>query len=123
MFTIAKLLLFCFAVIGFTNIIVDPATIMQPVRDLIERRGPSWLNKLVSCYQCTGTWVGFFCGTILFTQNIFESFYVFVCNAVLIFICGMAGSFVATLAAQYLNYLQALTDSLDVSLDDEDEDE
>lgn len=94
--SLSSLILFSLAVIGMTNIIVDPATIMQPVRNLIEQKGPSWLNKLVSCYQCSGTWVGFICGYILISKDIF-----------VVFLCGMAGSFLATFAATYLNYLEA----------------
>lgn len=96
MISISSLILFILCVVGFTNIIVDPATIMQPVRDFIEKRCHPWLNKLVSCYQCTGTWVGFFCGYILISKD-----------PVVVFLCGMAGSFIATFAATYLNYLEA----------------
>lgn len=79
-----------------TNIIVDPATIMQPVRNFVEKNCHPWVNKLFSCYQCSGTWIGFFCGYVLISQNIF-----------VVFLCGMAGSFLATLSATYLNYLEA----------------
>lgn len=92
----SSVIIFCLAVIGFTHIIVDPATIVKPFRDYVENSGFSWLNKLLSCYQCCGTWVGFFCGWILLSNNIF-----------VIFLCGMAGSFLSTWAATYLNYLEA----------------
>lgn len=91
-----ELVLFCISCVGLTNIIVDPATIMQPVRNFIEKRFPAWMNKLVSCYQCSGTWVGFLCG------------YVFISHRPeVVFLCGMAGSFLATLSATYMNYLEA----------------
>lgn len=94
--SISQLVLFVFSVIGLTNIIVDPATIAQPLRDLIEKRCHPWLNKLVSCYQCSGTWVGFLCGYLLISDE-----------AAAVFMCGMAGSFLATFSATYLNYLEA----------------
>ena len=96
MISISSLLLFCFAVIGFTNIIVDPATIMQPFRNFVETKCHPWLNKLFSCYQCSGTWIGFICGYILISKE-----------PLIVFLCGMAGSFLATLSATYLNYLEA----------------
>jgi hypothetical protein len=96
MISLTSFLLFVFAVIGFTNIIVDPATIMQPVRDFIEKRCHPWLNKLVSCYQCSGTWVGFFCGYVLISKD-----------PLVVFLCGMAGSFLATFSATFLTYLEA----------------
>ena len=95
-YTIGSVLIFSFSVIGLTNIIVDPAAIFAPVRSLIDDKGPKWLSKLVSCYQCTGTWVGFLCGSLIFGPNLAT-----------IFCCGMAGSFLATFAATYTNYLEA----------------
>jgi hypothetical protein len=99
--TLATLLFFACAVIGFTNIIVDPATIAQPFRDFVaDRKEKSvlwkWLDKLMSCYQCTGFWVGIICGLILISYNPFN-----------LFMCGVAGSFLATWGAYYLNYLEA----------------
>ena len=101
-----NLFLFCFAVVGLTNIIVDPATIARPIRDRVEKWANgdgkcrsfwAWLDKLMSCYQCTGFWVGMLCGAILISWN----------PLVVIFICGMGGSFIATWGASYLNYLEA----------------
>jgi hypothetical protein len=92
----SSLLFFCLAVIGLTNIIVDPATIMQPLRDFIEKRCHPWINKLVSCYQCSGTWVGFFCGYLILSKDPF-----------IVFLSGMAGSFLATFSAIFLTYLEA----------------
>ena len=92
---------FCFAVVGLTNIITDPATIVQPIRDCVNRWAENskfwlWVDKLMSCYQCTGFWVGLFCGVILISHNPF-----------VVFLCGPAGSFIATWGASYLNYLEA----------------
>jgi hypothetical protein len=95
-FNLGNVLIFSFSVIGMTNIIVDPATIFAPVREIIEKTGIKWLNKLVSCYQCTGTWAGFLCGALLFGLN-----------PAVILCCGMAGSFLATFSATYMNYLEA----------------
>lgn len=99
--TFTRLLLFCFAVIGFTNIIVDPSTIAIPMRKFIEGRAVrsqlwSWVDKLMSCYQCTGFWVGLLAGVILLSWN-----------PLVVILCGMAGSFIATWGAAYLNYLEA----------------
>lgn len=91
-----NLILFIFSVIGFTHILVDPATIARPFRDLIQKFGPAWLDKLFSCYQCCGTWVGFLCGYLLISQEPAQ-----------VFLCGMAGSFISSWAATYLNYLEA----------------
>lgn len=102
MISFGTLLLFAAAVIGLTHIIVDPATIAQGMRKSIEKRAKTgnkfWgiVNKVVSCYQCCGVWVGWFCGGFLFYPHVF----------VIIF-CGAAGSFIATWGATYLNYLEA----------------
>lgn len=95
-FSIGSVLLFSLSVIGLTNIVVDPATIFAPVRRMIEASGLPWLEKLVSCYQCSGTWAGFLCGWLIFGDNLPT-----------IFCCGMAGSFLATFSATYMNYLEA----------------
>lgn len=91
-----SLLLFAAATVGLTNIIVDPAAIAKPFRDLVDRNFHPWLSKLFSCYQCTGTWAGFLCGYILITKEPW-----------LVFLCGMAGSYLATMSATYMNYLEA----------------
>lgn len=93
---LGSVVLFAFSVIGLTNIVVDPAAIFAPVRNLIEKFAPSWASKLVSCYQCSGTWAGFICGYAIFGSS-----------PTTVFCCGMAGSFLATFAATYTNYLEA----------------
>lgn len=95
-YSVGSVLVFSFAVVGLTNIVVDPATIFAPVRNLIDRFGPKWLSKMVSCYQCTGTWAGFLCGSLIFGTE-----------PATIFCCGMAGSFIATFSATYVNYMEA----------------
>lgn len=107
----SNLLLFLLSVIGFTHIIVDPATIMKPFRNFVTKYGSEWINKLFSCYQCCGTWVGFFCGFLLISKNIW-----------IVFLCGMAGSFVSTWAATYLNYLEAKS-IINIGNDNDDDDD
>jgi len=93
---ISRLAFFALATIGLTNIIVDPATIMKPFRDFVDSRMPKFVSSLFSCYQCSGTWVGFFCGYIVVDRN-----------PLIVFLCGMAGSYLATMSAAYMNYLEA----------------
>jgi hypothetical protein len=93
---IASLVLFAAATVGLTNIIVDPAAIAKPFRDFVDARCHPWLSKLFSCYQCSGTWVGFLCGYLLIGQEPWR-----------VFLCGMAGSYLATMSATYMNYLEA----------------
>lgn len=94
--SLGSVALFSLAVIGLTNIVVDPATIFAPIRFAIEKSGVKWLDKLVSCYQCSGAWAGFLCGWLIFGPD-----------PSVIFCCGMAGSFLATFNATYMNYLEA----------------
>jgi hypothetical protein len=94
----ARILIFAMATVGLTNIIVDPAAIMQPVRDFIDKRCHPWIAKLVSCYQCSGTWVGFLCGYLLIGKE-----------PEVVFMCGMAGSWLATMSATVTNYLEAMS--------------
>lgn len=91
-----RLVLFAAATVGMTNIIVDPAAIMRPVRDLIDARCHPWVTKLVSCYQCSGTWVGFLFGYLLVGQD-----------PATVLLCGMAGSYLSTMSATVTNYLEA----------------
>jgi hypothetical protein len=81
---------------------------MKPFRNFVSKYCFEWLNKLFSCYQCCGTWVGFFCGFVLISKNIW-----------VVFLCGMAGSFISTWAATYLNYLEAKS-IINMDLDDDD---
>lgn len=94
-------LIFCFAVVGMTHIIVD-STIMEPVRNLVKAWLPTKIASVIECYQCAGTWCGFFCGLIFWDNNF--SLYN---NLFITFLAGCAGSFLATLGATYLNYLEA----------------
>jgi len=85
---IINFVLFCLAVIGMTNIVVD-SSLFQPVREWLQ----SWMHKsvyeLFECHQCCGTWCGFICGACLLSYNPF-----------FVLMCGCAGSFLAS--AYYL---------------------
>jgi hypothetical protein len=109
------LLLFIFAVIGMTHIIVD-SELFEGFRDFVQRKaspvcyeGTPWFwgkfAKIVTCYQCCGTWCGFFCGFLFsphFSENIFWNILIILCS-------GFAGSFLAQWGAIYLEKLQAQT--------------
>lgn len=131
-----NLILFSFAVIGMSHIIVD-SYLFMPFRKFIESISvkmdkrikiefnlihnqeevidddtnlPLWLtgellkkvkakwdyfSHLFTCYQCTGTWCGFFCGYFLINTNLFN-----------VLICGFAGSFLSQVGAVVLNYYE-----------------
>lgn len=123
MFEMVKLfemVLFVLSVIGLTHIMVD-GKIIAPIRDWLAtptlpwylgffRYSPGiikhpilWLiaktSSMITCYQCCGTWCGFLCGWIVFTSI----------SAWHILACGFAGSFLASLANTYMDYLTAQT--------------
>jgi len=98
-------LLFVLGVIGVTHIIVDPAAIVQKPRNWSEKNLPVWFNDLISCYQCCGFWIGVILGIPMFLSVI--GLHWLIGLPLLFFTCGGAGSFVATLSAVYLNYLES----------------
>jgi hypothetical protein len=49
--------------VGFSHIIVDGSIFATP-RGWIVSKGPEWLKKLVTCYQCTGFWTGLIVGVL-----------------------------------------------------------
>lgn len=98
-------LLFVFAVIGFTLLIVD-SYILQDFRNFMKRKLPAKTYKVFECYQCMGFWTGMISGFILISFNPF-----------VFFLCGCAGSFLAMLGGSFLTYLEAITV---VSLEDND---
>lgn len=110
--TFPQLVFFALAVIGMTHIIVD-STIIAPVRDWIKWMGEDSFNdktnqpikgwrlfkfftKIIECYQCCGTWVGFLAGLCLLSYN-----------PIIIFFAGCAGSFLAYGAAVLLTYFES----------------
>jgi len=79
-----NLILFCFATIGMTNIIVD-SSLFSPVRDLLQKILHPKLYELFECHQCCGTWCGILCGYILISGSF-----------PIILLCGCAGSFLSS---------------------------
>jgi hypothetical protein len=103
-FPLVQIVLFVFGVIGMTHIIVDSG-IFMPVRNWLKTLLPVYIYKIVECYQCSGTWCGFVVGWMVMGDSVFT-----------VLACGFAGSFLASWAATYLNYLEAK--SIVASLDD-----
>jgi hypothetical protein len=81
-------ILFCFSVIGMTNIIVD-SNLFEPIRNKLKETLPEKVYEAFECHQCMGFWCGLMCCAALFTWN-----------PVIIFMCGCAGSFLTS--AYYL---------------------
>ena len=95
-------LLFALATIGLTHIMVDSdmplvAWLRKVGMWILEKIPPQkhW-QKVLTCYQCCGTWVGFFAGWALLTKDPFG-----------IFLSGCAGGFLAQWGGYYLDALQA----------------
>jgi len=86
-------LLFAFATVGLTFIIVD-GSIFEPVRGFLERRLPEKVYDVFECYQCMGTWCGFICGALAFGFH-----------PLFIILSGFAGSFLAMLSGGILDKL------------------
>jgi hypothetical protein len=90
--------------IGLSHLIVDGAIFSRP-RGWVVEKGPDWLKKLVTCYQCTGFWTGMLSGLLsgIFVNEwgagwwgrllVFPMFY------------GWAVSYLSMAAAAALNYL------------------
>lgn len=77
-------LLYCFATIGLTNIIID-SSIFEPFRNFFKLILHEKVYEFFECHQCCGTWCGFLCGYALISHNL----------AVAI-MAGFAGSFLAS---------------------------
>lgn len=102
--------LFCLAVIGMTNIIVD-SNLFAPVREYLKKELPPKVYEILECHQCCGTWCGFLCGLILISWNPF-----------VILLCGCAGSCLASAFYMLTEFLLSKTDfDLKSYMDDEDE--
>jgi hypothetical protein len=89
------LLFFALAVIGMTHIIVD-SSIFQPVRDWVKNKLPGFFSRIIECYQCCGTWVGFF-----------VTFWLISWHPVVVLLGGCAASFLSYLAAVVLTYFES----------------
>ena len=128
--TMIEFLLFCFATVGMTSIIVQ-GVIFQPFRhffgDWAERiqrhreqntqaagRSHSrsfveWFNELINCTQCTGFWCGLFCGFFLLSS---ERYWVTAFDVrqmlhglFMWFCCGLGGSFLASLGCNLIDWV------------------
>lgn len=99
---IGSVLLFCFATIGMSHIIVD-GSILKEFRDLMEKILPEKLNEIFKCYQCCSLYTGLFCGYFILIRPLHISWYLAI---ILTFICGCASSFLSPWAALYLNVLE-----------------
>ena len=96
--------MFAFGCTGITSIIVD-GEIFRPFREYLKAKAPDFISKLLSCYQCSGFWVGLIFGGLLFWNN----FYVESVHATLafIFLAGGTSSALSYFWALYLTYLEA----------------
>lgn len=100
-------LLYCFATIGLTNIIVD-SSLFAPVRSLIKSWVHSSVAELFECHQCCGTWCGFICGGFLISWN-----------PIIVLMCGFAGSFLASSHYLIVELILSKTDfEVDVEMPD-----
>lgn len=94
------LLLFIIGTIGLTHIVVD-SVIMMPFRDWLGSKEHWFLKKVseaVRCYQCAGTWCGFFCAILAFGWQ-----------PGLILLGGFGSSFISLLAAHVINLIESKT--------------
>lgn len=88
------ILLFIFAVIGMTHIVVQ-GEIMDPIDSWAEKNLPAKLyHGLFECFQCSGFWCGAILGLFIISFNPF-----------IIFACGCAGSFLADFSESAFKYL------------------
>lgn len=90
------ILLFTFAVIGMTHIVVR-SEIMEPVDVWAENNLPKNLHHgLFECFQCSGFWCGVLLGLLIISFN-----------PCVIFACGCAGSFLADFSESLFKYLES----------------
>ena len=89
------LVFFVFAVIGMTHIIVD-SSLFEPVREWIKDKLHPFFSRVIECYQCCGTWVGFF-----------VTFWLISWHPAAVLMGGCAGSFLAYSAAVLLTYFES----------------
>lgn len=97
--SLAQLGFFALAVVGMTHIIVD-SNLFAPIRDWIKGRSEAkffgFLSRIIECYQCCGTWVGFF-----------AAFWLLSWHPVVVLLGGCAASFLAYSAAVLLTYFES----------------
>lgn len=80
-----------------TFIIVD-GDIFFWLRALFHKILPKGIAKAIDCYQCAGTWCGFFCGFILISQSL-----------LVVLLCGFASSFLAVFVSKIYDYIESKT--------------
>lgn len=98
--------LFAFGCIGITSIIVD-GEIFKKLREYLKLIGPEFINKLLSCYQCSGFWVGIIIGSLLFLNDFFKEIESGCVVFTAILLSGGASSALSYFWALYLTYLEA----------------
>ena len=103
----AGFLLFATAAIGLTNIIVT-SSIMAPVREWLRAKLSPQIYEVFECHQCMGFWAGLVCGLFL------------LCPYMQVFLYAFAGSFLATIAYVFLEFLLSKTD-FEINIGDVDE--
>lgn len=101
-------LLWMMASIGLTDILVN-GRIAKPLRDSVKYN--NFLNDMLTCSQCAGTWVGLFCailsaGASVPLLGIFPKLILFAC----------AGSFVSVLGRVVVDYF-ALAGTIPIDID------
>lgn len=126
-----EIVLYVLGAIGLTHIMVD-SKIIAPIREWLEK--PVWpsfltvlwclfiwpflfgykvilhpiqcvndyvippISSMIGCYQCCGFWMGLVAGWFAFTNITWGQ----------LLCAGFGGSFLASLAVNYLNYLEAV---------------
>jgi hypothetical protein len=101
--TFTNFILFCFATIGLTNIIVH-GKVLDEIK-VCGRTVRGWLYKwhftkeLSSCYECSGFWAGMICGAAFVWPNWW-----------LIPIAGFAGSMLGKTYTDFMFFLESKTD-------------
>jgi hypothetical protein len=75
-------ILFAFAVIGLTNILIE-GSIFEPLRCVLRKYLPTKVYSVFECPMCMGVWCGWFCG-LPYAHNVWQ-----------LLLCGFAGSCLA----------------------------
>lgn len=99
-------LIFCLATIGATNIIVH-GTIFNYPRDLINKYGHSFIQKIISCYECCGFWVGLLFSFLFLYPSELRS--MFFWPLITLPIAGaFVGSLLSNFIAVFMNFLESI---------------
>ena len=101
-----ELSLFVLASVGLCHILVDSA-LMIPLKAHLERLGFRKLVKMLNCYQCAGFWSGVLAGSIVLILPRFPYLE--------LLLYGFAASFLGTLGAVVIGYMNALTSAATVA--------